>query len=262
MRKKLKQDLLNKFDPLRISGLGPLRILLGNNDLTTVNWRTKKVRDLLIYLAHYQEPATRERIIENLWPDYEKQKPINLFHTTLYWLRQLLHEYTSHDLIIFKGGRYQLLDNNLETDWRRFEKLVLSADEKGVLSDLCARQLEEAVQLYRGHYLEELDYPWLHPYQEYYRNLYIQTRLRLARFYLTTKEYQKASLHLLRLMENDFLMDEAHILMMTIYNESGDRIGAFRHYQKMAKAYGDEYGISPPPEAVRLYNTIHHLKIG
>ena len=262
MRKKLKQDLLNKFDPLRISGLGPLRILLGNNDLTTVNWRTKKVRDLLIYLAHYQEPATRERIIENLWPDYQDQKPVNLFHTTLYWLRQLLHKYTSHDLIIFKGGRYRLLDHNLETDWRRFEKLALSADERGVLSDLRARQMEEAILLYRGYYLEELDYPWLHPYQEYYRNLYIQTRLRLARFYLTTKEYQKASLHLLHLMENDFLMDEAHILMMTIYTKSGDRIGAFRHYQKMVKAYRDECGISPPPEAARLYNTICHLKIG
>lgn len=256
MKKNQKIDFLNEFDSLRISGLGPLRILLGNDDLTTVNWRTKKVRDLLIYLAHFQEPATRERIIENLWPDYKDQKTINLFHTTLYWLRQLLNKYASHDLIIFKGGRYQLHCNNLETDWRRFEKLALSTDERGVLSDLLARQMEDAILLYRGHYFEELDYPWLLPYQEYYQNLYIQTRLRLARFYIKIKDYQKAYIHLLRLMEANYLMDEAHILMMTVYAGSGDRIGAFRHYQKMAGAYRDEYGISPPPEAARLYNTL------
>lgn len=140
--------------------------------------------------------------------------------------------YASNDLIFLKGGRYQLLYNDLETDWCRFEKLSVLSHERGVISDLAARQMEEAVQLYRGHYLEELGYPWLLPYQEYYQNLYTQTRLRLARFYIEIKEYQKAYIHLLRLMEANYLMDEAHILMMTVYAGSGDRIGAFRHYSK------------------------------
>lgn len=242
---------------LKINGLGPLFISFNNNDLTSVNWRREKARDLLVYLAHVKEPVKKERILEDLWPDRDDFKSDALVHTTVYWLRQLLGKYGGANLILFGGGRYQLSVDCYETDWRRFEQLCSSFSVNSFDNIIKrANLLEEALSLYRGHYLKELDYHWLLPYQERYKNLYMQTGLNLARLYVETKEFQKSVELLNRLMETNNFLEEAHVLMMTAYTKMGDRVGAIRYYQKITDLFHSELGLSPPAEAGMLYQKV------
>jgi two-component system LytT family response regulator len=66
---------------------------LDGQDITAVNWRTKKSLDLLVYLAHINGPVTKERILEELWPNCEIEQMEAVFHSTVYRLRQMLQRY-------------------------------------------------------------------------------------------------------------------------------------------------------------------------
>jgi len=241
---------------LRINGLGPLQILLGGQDITAINWRTEKARDLLIYLAHFKEPVSKERIIEDLWPDQEEQILSYNLHSTVYRLRKVLEKYKPGETLLLGGSRYQVKADFYETDWYRFEGLcsALSADSFDLLKKI--NLLEEALSLYRGDYLEELDYQWLLPYRQRYKNLYLQTGVNLARLYIEAKEFQKAINLVDRLMETDSFLEEAHVLALTAYIGMGDRVGAIRYYQKIAELFQLELGLSPPAEAVELYQKV------
>ena len=242
--------------PLHLNYLGPLRIILYQNDITTINWRTGKARDLLIYLAHLKEPVTKERILEDLWPNEEPDKSGYLFHSTIYRLRQVLNRYQADEFVCYGGGRYQLLPDIFEADWQEFEKLITTANGKKDNPDQKADYLEKAVLLYRGDYLEGMDYHWILPWQERYKNLCIEARLSLVKYYLAKKEYQKAIIHLNHLLELNNLMEEAYTLMMNAYAGLGDRLAIIKLYEKLVDIFKNELGLNPSREISDLYNKL------
>ena len=111
----------------------------------------------------------------------------------------------------------------------RFEGLCSAFSADGFDHLKRINLLEEALSLYWGDYLEELDYQWLLPYRERYKNLYLQTGVNLARLYIETKEFKMAINLVDRLMETDSFLEEAHILAMTAYAGMGDRVGAIQY---------------------------------
>jgi DNA-binding SARP family transcriptional activator len=135
----------------------------------------------------------------------------------------------------------------------RFEGLCSAFSADGFDHLKRINLLEEALSLYRGDYLEELDYQWLLPYRERYKNLYLQTGVNLARLYIEVREFKMAINLVDRLMETDSFLEEAHILAMTAYAGMGDRVGAIRYYRKIAELFRSELGLSPPAKAVELY---------
>ncbi len=249
-----EQLVTERLVSLGFHGLGPLRISLNNQDITYINWRTEKARDLLIYLAHKREPVDKERIIEDLWP--EDQTSTSTLFSTVYRLRRVLDKSKSGELVLFKGGKYQLLPECYEADWLRFERSCASIAATRFDDSRKVNLLEETLSLYRGQYLEEFDYPWLLPYQEHYKNLFLQTGLSLVRLYIETKDFQKATKLLNRLLETNNFLEEAHILMLTAHAGMGDRVGVIRYYQKITDLFHLELGLLPPAKATELFQTI------
>jgi two-component SAPR family response regulator len=108
-------------------------------------------------------------------------------------------------------------------------------------------RLEQAVSLYRGHYLADLDYPWLIPDQEKLKHACIAARLRLAGYYLEAPDYARAIAHLQTAEEYSPFDEEVHGLLMTAYARQGNRPAAKRQYQKLAAVLKSELGLSPSP---------------
>ena len=96
-RKRLQKALLRANESLSISEefqsakqeatiyartFGSFQLLDVNEQ--TVKWRTRKVRELFLYLwFHQQRPILNAVITETLWPDVEYEKAATNLHTTI-----------------------------------------------------------------------------------------------------------------------------------------------------------------------------------
>lgn len=267
--RQLAEEALERFDPvtcepqfktisntLELKTLGSLRLFTGGTEIQSMNWRTIKTRDLLAFLIHKRNPVTKEVIIEELWPDNEFEKSQGLFHTSLYFLRQILEKVGFSDLIIYQNKHYGLATKLFTTDRIHFQKLVTTGLNEETPADKACDLLEQALTLYRGDYLQELDYVWLLPDREYLKNLYFEARLRLARHYLEKKNYNQAISHLRLLTALDPLSEEIHRQLMLAYAGIGNRSAVKEQYQSLSILLQNELGVDPCQETKNIYQKL------
>lgn len=245
---------------LSLQLLGPVRIFVDGQELTGVKWRSHRARDLLIYLAHMGQPVTKDQILSALWADdWEAlDKADSQFHTTLYRLRSVLKNYGLPDLIKRSADVYTMAVP-VETDLARFEALLKAAVNQESNSPEQMNLLEEAVRLYRGDYLENLDYDWAVPDREALRLRCAEVQLRLVNCYLASQQYEKAIAGLILLVKKDELNEAYHCLLMEAYAQSGQRQAAQRQYTLLTEILQRELGVQPSPETKGLYQS---LKLG
>lgn len=238
--------------------LGQFRLFTHGTEVTNINWRTSKTRDLLAYLVHSEEPVSKERILEDLWPDTNPDNTTALFHTTLYYLRQVLDKIGYPDSILYSGKRYQLRTEDFSCDRQKFQNFLSAGLHKNVPPEESAIHLEEAVKLYHGNYLEQLDYLWLIPYQENLRRCYVNARINLAKYYLDTGEHPKAIAHLQIAEDIDPLGEDIHTLLMTAYARQGNKTAIKIQYRKFENIWRKELGLPPSPPIRDLYLKLYN----
>jgi two-component SAPR family response regulator len=246
---------------LAINTLGPLQISIRGAENTSINWRTSKTRDLLAFLVHRASPITKEEILEELWPDHHLDKAQGLFHTSLYYLRQISKKIGCPDLVIYKNKQYELTTKLFTSDKSEFQELVAAGFNDETPTEKASDYLERAIALYRGDYLQELDYIWLLSNREYLKNLYCEARLRLARYYINKNDHNRAIGHLELLVAMDPLAEEIHRLLMTAYAGLGSRSAIREQYQSLTRILEDELGLGPAKETQELYHQLYQAFI-
>jgi LuxR family transcriptional regulator, maltose regulon positive regulatory protein len=238
---------------LEFKTLGPPQISLAGTEPGVINWRTTKARDLLAFLAHKDKPVSQEIILEDLWFDYDPEKAKGLFHTSLYYLRQVFKKMGLPNLIIYRNNHYQLATGSFVEDRAQFQELVSAGLRGEIAPEKACDLLERAISLYRGDYLAELDYPWLLPHRENLKSLYGEARIWLARYYLQTKKSIRAIGHLRMLVDLNPLNEEPHRLLMMAYAELGDMVAINEEYQSLKELLGRELGLTPTKETQQLF---------
>lgn len=238
---------------LHFSTLGSFQVLFRESQVSAVSWRTVKTRDLLAYLLYRGEPVSKEKIIEDLWPDGDTESVAVIFHTTLYNLRKLFHKAGCQNSILYSGKRYQLQPGSFTSDRQQFQEAVAAGLRAEADPEVAKILLEKAVALYRGDYLEELDYAWLLPQQEYLKRSCIEARLWLAKYYLQKQDYIRAEFHLQVVENYDPFAETVHILLMTVYAKQGNRLAVKNQYHRLQEVLKRELGLEPAPETSRLY---------
>ncbi|MBN2401171.1 MAG: hypothetical protein JXN64_02115 [Spirochaetes bacterium] len=253
----LNEHLKSVIPPLRLDMLGSLKIFINGEEATTSNWKTLKSRDLLAYLAHCKEAVSRERILEDLWPGMECKKSSHLFHTTLYYLRQVLYRTCKRrDLILYAGGKYRLKEGTCITDRDRFERLLNSAKNTEESTDTAISYFSEAIGLYRGDYLAEMDYSWLILYREHLELIYLQALKQLNRHYIEKQDYDHALKYLRLLTASDPYSEDVFRMLMECYAAAGNLMMVNEIYQSFSDSLSRELGISPSPETRDLFRQL------
>jgi len=238
---------------LQVDMLGSFKAFIQGTELGKTGWRTTKIRDLLAYLIHKGEPVGRERIQEDLWPEMNMENAANIFHVTLHRLRKMLNKAGCPDILRYGDKRYVLQLDSFSCDTQRFRELVAAGLRKDASPEERVACLEQAAALYRGDYLEEMDYLWLLHCRERLRRMYADTRMSLARHYLEILSYAQAIAHLQIVEEADPFAEEVHALLMKAYAEQGSRMAAVRQYQKAESILKKELGLRPSMQLYGLY---------
>jgi two-component SAPR family response regulator len=238
---------------LYIEMLGPIRILLNRRDITNTKWRFTKSRDLLLYLAHKGQPVGINRILEDLWPDAPLEKGMNFFYSALHWLRQVIQKDFPLDIITYASKTCHFLPEYYQTDRDQFMALIDDGSVESQVPPKDGTLLEKAVTIYRGDYLDSIDYPWIIPEREHLKRLYLETGIRLAHFYLQMGDHLKTVKTLEPLIEKNPLREEIYGLLMSAYAGLGDRQAVIKKYRQLKSSLDEELGLEPAPEITKLY---------
>jgi two-component system LytT family response regulator len=129
------------------------------------NWRTKKTEELFAYLLCMNgKYMSRERIINDLWPDLESDKGYANLYTTQYNLKKRFNAFGIHHLIKTRLGNIWLNIEDIKVDLLAFDHFSKSYNEdKGKMEIL-----EQMVELYKGMLFENKLYSWTLSIQQSY----------------------------------------------------------------------------------------------
>ncbi|NIO70637.1 MAG: transcriptional regulator, partial [Anaerolineae bacterium] len=250
---------------LSVRLLGPLQVTLDGEPVTGL--RSDKVRALLAYLAvETEQPHRREKLAGLLWPDWPERSARANLRQALANLRQVIgdHQATPPFLHI---SRQTVQFNSASDAWIDVAAFTDLLQAKG-LSQQTIRQLEQAVELYRGDFLEGFsigDSPafeeWVLLNRERLHRLVMEALHRLAECHEQYGEYERGLQHAWRQVELDPWREKAHRQLMRLLALSGQRGAALAQYETCRRLLAEELGVEPAEETTRLYEQIRDGKL-
>jgi DNA-binding SARP family transcriptional activator len=149
------------MERLALSLLGPLRVM--HNDQPVSSFGYAKVRALLAYLAVEDRPHGRDALAAFLWPAQPAAAARSSLRVALTTLRRALGDQANPvPFLIVMRDSVQInpvsairLDVTLFTDL--LHPSVLHIHSAGTLCPACVARVTEAVSLYRGDFLQQLE---------------------------------------------------------------------------------------------------------
>jgi DNA-binding SARP family transcriptional activator len=223
-----------------------------------------KVHELFMYLLTSKKPLIpREEVQEVLWPDTPAELSAKALNHNIYMLRNTLEgkKVARHDSIIkYTHGCYCFNENQqVDLDTVRFEAaLMQAAAEKTVgLPYRAIAFYEEALQIYGGDYLPELNYTdWVIPARQHYKKTYLNNLYNLIELYKAEKMPQEIVATCERAFYHEPLDEELHCYYIEALVECGHHSQARNHYSYITETLYNELEVRPSPAIRRLYKII------
>ena len=228
-----------------------------NPELTfPVKWRTSKERELMAYLVHHRNTyVTKEKILEDIWPNANLDKVTAHLHTYIYSIRKKIASVGDNYKLEFHNNCYRLEMRGGACDVAEFERVTSG---EMVITPESIGEFEKIANLYKSNYMEEDGYVWAQQAQEKYKNDYFELMRRMADYHLSVQNHRAAG-HCLRnaLLQNPFL-DDINEEMLRIYAKMGDRLSMQQHYERFVKLLQEELGTTPLKSTVQLFSELYY----
>ena len=241
--------------------LGPVQVTLDGQPVA--GFESEKGRALLAYLAAEPErPHQREALAEMLWPGRpEGAARANLRHTLAH-LRQVLGDQAADPPFLLRT-RHTIQFNEASDAWidvAAFSALLSTQPPTDVPTDPQGlRQIEGAVQLYRGPFLEDLSLAdsatfeeWRVVGRERFSRLALHALVRLADGYERLGEVERALTYARRALDLEPWDETAHQQVMRLLARCGRRAEALAQYETCRHLLAEELGVEPAAETTRL----------
>lgn len=214
---------------------------------------------LICYLALYPDRThSREHLAAVFWGDHSTGDSRKYLRNALWRLRQTLQSIQAPDeeYLYVADDTVALADReNLWVDTRAFEENVMCCHHVAgpMLTAEQARDLECAVQLYRGDLLQDTYDDWCIYERERFQLLCLSALSKLMGYYEAIGDYGRALEHGERILSYDNTRERAHRQMMRLYWLLGDRSAALAQYKRCAQILQESLHLRPMAQTRRLY---------
>lgn len=236
-------------DPIIIRNFNQLTIERGNAE--PFHWRTAKARELFAYLVYRrQQPVRKDVLLEMLWPYMDTKKAFSLLYTTTYQLRKAFESAGYPFLIKSSGDGYVIHLGNAVIEAEEWENRLAAAPE---LSDSTLSLHMNLLDMYRGDYLAEHDYPWAEIEKNRLRTLWYQHALRLAQYLRNHRRLLDAAGVHLKIQKLYPFNEYNDWTLIQIYAELGDRAAVEQHYRQFVAMLKESLGTTPTGEMQKWY---------
>ncbi len=236
---------------------GPPEVLLEGKPVPAGEWASRKALELFLYLVIHRRPVPGERLASLLWPDNPdiSRKSLN---TAASRARRALRALPG-PIVVFERSFFSLDPAlSIDSDYARLERLAEQCrpDASGRLSQAARQAGEQAVALYRGELLEGLWSEWVVELRRTVSEKVFSLLHLLAGDQESQGRFVEASQHYQRMLDLDPCREEAQLGQMRCLAGQGLRDTAVRRYNDYCRILQRELGLTPGPEAVRLYHQL------
>jgi DNA-binding SARP family transcriptional activator len=233
--------------------LGPARITVRGEDAPPeLLWR--KHLALLVYLARSpRRGRTREHLVGLLWSDRDEKQARHSLSEALRVYRRVLGDAG----IEADVDQVRLADGALALDCDIFAERRAREDWIG------------AAELVAGEFLEGLAVPdasafedWLTAERGLWRGQCLDALVRAAETLVARGDPGRAAALAQRALEIDPAAEPAAHVTMRALALAGDRTGALRIAEELARELADQFAAAPGPETLRLAERIREGRVG
>lgn len=224
------------------------------SSLSQVKFETSKVEELFAYLVLSEgRPVEKWKLCELLWADFPEKKAEHNLHSTIYRLKSSFKKAGFiEEFIKYKNGCYTLNIDLFYCDLWDFRKL----EKYRTLDDSNASQIKAILDLYLGELYGNKGYLWAIDESQKLNDIYTETTMKLAHYYIDKRQYDLAIRYLSKLLQYNTYNEEVYELMMKIYFYKGDRIKLMKFYKDMQETLEKELDVKPRKTTIELYNAL------
>ncbi|NLE77412.1 MAG: hypothetical protein GX605_11760, partial [Chloroflexi bacterium] len=232
--------------------LGPTQVFLHAEPVLLSRWASVRTRELFYFLLAHPEGVRREQVGDLFWPDLTQSRMNSVFHTVLYRLRRALFS----ECIVYEDSRYRF---NAGVDWwydaKVFEELVDAAKQVEDAPEAISLY-QEALNLYRGDYLEEFYSDWCAQERDRLRERYLSAAMALAELLFDQDELEASVGVCQSVLARDRYQERAYRRLIRCYARMGDRAAAVKSYRQCVELLREDLGLDPTPETEELYREV------
>jgi predicted ATPase/DNA-binding SARP family transcriptional activator len=243
-------------DELRIQVLGPVQATLGESALELGPPKQRAILALLALRAG--QHVLLDEVVEALWAGRTPDRAVNLVHTYVARLRQVLEPSAPRrrrvNVIASVPGGYRLAVPNDDLDLHVFRQQMQHAAKLGDQPKRAFTLLEDALRQWRDPQLEDLH--TLLPHQDDLGPLR-QEFVGTALDYITLGLGQNRGDTVLpvaeRLATAEPLNERVQARLLRVLVSTGQRAWAIERYLELQARLRDELGVDPGPELTGAY---------
>ena len=229
------------------------QVLVHSRLVSEAQWRSNKAKEMFFYLLCCRIGQTKEQIVAALWPDMSPSKASSNFHINLYRARRAIFP----TALRLEQGRYKVNPTiNISFDVAEFERLCGQADSLPHDDKTKAANLRQAVELYKGPFMEEFYSEWIDMRRRQLEDKYVKALSQLANYHSSRGEYATAISYLEKSLDIDPYQDEVYCKIIEWHLASGDKASALRLYKHYLDTMTRELKLDPLPHISDLRKRI------
>ncbi|KJD43961.1 response regulator [Paenibacillus terrae] len=238
--------------PLRLQVFREVAVELTDQQLTAIQWRTKKSQELFLYLLlHHDQLVRKSALIELLWSEHDEEKAYSLLYTAAYYLRKAMGPYKDYLKIDNTSGGYILNTTNILLDKEEWEYSLTSAPP---ISQETIDDYTKIMKLYRGDYLQEYDYWWAESERQRLQKMWIATSLKMGEWYNKNAQPDKAISLYEDICNRHPQAEDAYWGLMKIYADMKKDTLVSQWYDLLLSVLWEELHVKPNEQITDWYN--------
>lgn len=222
-----------------------------NDEVTIVNWRTAKAKELFSYLLLNEGNLIHKAdLVDIFWEGFETKKAFPLLYTTVYHIRKALKPFNKFLQLKNEQDGYILLIDNVLIDLIEWERQI---NKYPSVNDYSINFLEDAMILYTDPYLKNYDYLWADNERFRLESKWVSTALNISNYYFENGKYKQAESWLVEICQTQPENEGAHFLLMRLYDILDYGILVNHEYEKLSENLL-ELGLSVNDQIQNWYN--------
>jgi LuxR family maltose regulon positive regulatory protein len=246
---------------ISLSVLGEMKLFIRGKEIPDDKW-VRKIRKLIFaYILLNKKSLTKDSLIDLFYPDSEPENANSVFHQTLSNIRSIFKWAISGEkdkkqnvpeFIMYENQRLTLNPNYIYyIDAFEFENLYKKGNAAGVSEKSKLEYFENALDLYKGEFLEGYYQPWCEELREKYTNFYFSILDSVIEIYKEAQNNEKLAEYSRKLIKADNLNEDAYLNVIEAELAMNFPEKAKDVYKAMLKTFKKGLGEEPSPGTLK-----------